>query len=83
METTGLGENTVLTLSYLVLAVFAPMLIFSLWSVISRRLGGKEVSLKSVFIGFSFAFLPIRLVAVGTFSVPQTLLPNHCSTQKH
>lgn len=63
MEATGLGENTVLTLSYLVLAVLAPMLIFTLWSAVTRRLGGNGVSLKSVFIGFSFAFLPIALAS--------------------
>ncbi|MFA5810637.1 MAG: 4Fe-4S binding protein [Thermoleophilia bacterium] len=61
IEATGLGENTVLTLSYLALAVIAPMLIFSLWSLITRRLGGNGASLKAVFIGFSFAFLPIAL----------------------
>ncbi|RJQ42543.1 MAG: 4Fe-4S binding protein [Gaiellales bacterium] len=60
---TGLGEQTVLTLSYIVLAVLAPMLIFSLWSWITTRVGGKGASLKSVFIAFSFAFLPIALTS--------------------
>ncbi len=63
MEATGLGENTVLTLSYLAMAVIAPMLIFGLWSVITRVVGGNGARLKQVFIGFSFAFLPIALSA--------------------
>lgn len=61
MEMTGLGENVVLTLSFLLLAVLAPMLIFGGWSALTRRVGGRSPSLKMVFIGFSFAFLPIAL----------------------
>ena len=60
-EATGLGENTVLTISFIALAVVAPMLIFALWSAITRWLGGNGVKMRAVFTGFSFAFLPIAL----------------------
>jgi hypothetical protein len=61
MEATGLGEHTVLTLSYIAMAVIAPMGIFAGWSAITKKAGGNGATLKSVFIGFSFAFLPIAL----------------------
>ncbi|MHB1390738.1 MAG: 4Fe-4S binding protein [Thermoleophilia bacterium] len=61
MEATGLGENVVLTLSFLLMAVIAPILIFGGWSALTRWIGGSGPSLKMVFIGFSFAFLPIAL----------------------
>ncbi len=60
-EATGLGENTVLTGSFILLAVVAPMIIFAAWSALSHRLGGNGSKLKTVFVGFSFAFLPIAL----------------------
>lgn len=61
MEATGWGEHMVLALSYLLLAVVAPVLIFSLWSLITKRLGGNSTRFKNVFTSFSFAFLPIAL----------------------
>jgi hypothetical protein len=61
IETTGLGENTVLTISYILMAVLAPMLIFALGSVATKWAGGNGARLKPVFVGFSFAFLPIAL----------------------
>jgi ferredoxin len=61
MKATGWGEHTVLALSYLSLAVVAPVLIFSLWSLVTKRLGGNSTRFKNVFTSFSFAFLPIAL----------------------
>lgn len=61
MASTGLGEHTVLTLSYLALAVIAPIIIFVAWSTITKWIGGGGAKLRSVFVGFSFAFLPIAL----------------------
>lgn len=61
IEATGMGENTVLTISYLTMAVIAPMLIFGLWSLFTKWAGGNGAKLKNVFVGFSFAFLPIAL----------------------
>lgn len=61
VEATGLSENVVLTLSYITMAVLAPLGIFAAWSAITRRAGGNGAKLKTVFIGFSFAFLPIAL----------------------
>lgn len=63
MEMTGLSETMVLTLSFLALAVLAPMLIFAGWSWVTRLAGGNGVKLKAVFTGFSFAFLPIALAS--------------------
>lgn len=61
MTATGLGEKTVLTISYLLLAVLAPLAIFAAWSLMSWRSGGG--SYLAVFIAFSFAFLPIALTS--------------------
>jgi hypothetical protein len=63
MEATGLGEHTVLTLSYLALAVVAPVLIFTAWSALTRVIGGNGAKLRTVFVGFSFSFLPIALAS--------------------
>lgn len=63
MEATGLGEKTVLTISYLLLAVAAPTLIYTLWVLATRALGGNNAGLKLVFISFAFAFLPIALAS--------------------
>jgi len=61
IDATGLSEHVVLTLSYLALGVLAPILIFAGWSLITKYLGGRKVRFRNVFIGFSFAFLPIAL----------------------
>lgn len=61
VDATGISENVFLTLSYIALAVLAPMGIFGAWSALTRRTGGNGVRLRTVFIGFSFAFLPIAL----------------------
>ncbi|MEK7816636.1 MAG: hypothetical protein AAB281_00110, partial [Actinomycetota bacterium] len=63
VNATGLGENIVLTISYLLMAVLAPLLIFSLWSLITRLTSGNSASFKAIFLTFSFAFLPIALVS--------------------
>ena len=36
MDITGLGEHVVLTLSYLAMAVIAPIIIFAIWSLITK-----------------------------------------------
>jgi len=61
MDATGLSEHVILTISYLAMAVVAPILIFAVWSLMTKWIGGKGVSLRKVFVGFSFAFLPIAL----------------------
>lgn len=63
ISTTGLGEKIVLTISYLLLAVLAPLAIFSLWSALTRWLSGNNAGFRTVFLAFSFAFLPIALVS--------------------
>lgn len=63
VEATGFSENVVLTVSYLAMAVIAPLLIFGLWSVITRVAGGNGAKVKTVFTGFAFAFLPIALTS--------------------
>lgn len=61
VDATGLSEHTVITLSFLTMGVIAPVLIFMAWSALTRWIGGNGAKLRSVFIGFSFAFLPIAL----------------------
>lgn len=61
VESTGLGERLLLTISYLLLAVLAPMAIFALVTLFSRLSGGGRYL--AVFIAFSFAFLPIALAS--------------------
>ena len=63
MDATGLGEHSVLTLSFLALAVVAPVIIFTAWSALTRLIGGNGAKLRTVFVGFSFAFLPIALAS--------------------
>jgi hypothetical protein len=63
MDATGLSETMVLTFSMLSLAVIAPIIIFAIWSVVTRAIGGNGAKLRSVFAGFAFAFLPIALAA--------------------
>ncbi len=62
-DATGLGEHTVLTLSFLAMGVVAPVIIFTTWSALSRWISGNGARLRTVFVGFSFAFLPIALGA--------------------
>ncbi|MHB1382539.1 MAG: 4Fe-4S binding protein [Thermoleophilia bacterium] len=63
MASTGLGEHAVLTISYLLLAVAAPILIYTPWAYLTRALGGKQAGIRMVFISFAFAFLPIALAS--------------------
>ncbi|MHB8168540.1 MAG: 4Fe-4S binding protein [Thermoleophilia bacterium] len=60
---TGLSGHMVLTLSFLAMGVIAPLVIFTAWSALTRWIGGNGAKLRTVFIGFSFAFLPIALGA--------------------
>lgn len=60
-EATGLGEHVILTVSYLALGVIAPIIIFAIWSLVTKLISGNIAKLRSIFIGFSFAFLPIAL----------------------